>query len=236
MAVSLRVNGRTHALTVDPDTALLYVLRNDLKLNGPKFGCGRGQCGACTVILDGRAVRSCVTSLSDVGDGEIVTLEGLGTRDNPHPVQRAFIEEQAAQCGYCMNGMIMQAKAFLDQTAKPSDAEIKAALANNLCRCGTHAQIVRAGPRVGAAPAGGGALCRLIPKSPAAPCSRAPVICWSPARFPLRRTRPKLWDRGPRRSPTIASIHGLRSKPTAASPASPAAWISAPACAPRPPT
>jgi nicotinate dehydrogenase subunit A len=151
MAVSLRVNGRTHALTVDPDTALIYVLRNDLKLNGPKFGCGSGQCGACTVILDGRAVRSCVTSLSDVGDGEIVTLEGLGSRDNPHPVQRAFIEEQAAQCGYCMNGMIMQAKAFLDQTAKPSEAEIKAALANNLCRCGAHAQIVRAVRRVVAA-------------------------------------------------------------------------------------
>ena len=98
MAVSLRVNGRTHVLTVDPDTPLLYVLRNDLKLNGPKFGCGRGQCGACTVILDGRAVRSCVTALNDVRDGEIVTLEGLGSRDNPHPVQRAFIEEQAAQC------------------------------------------------------------------------------------------------------------------------------------------
>jgi nicotinate dehydrogenase subunit A len=151
MAVSLRVNGRTHALTVDPDTPLLYVLRNDLKLNGPKFGCGRGQCGACTVILDGRAVRSCVTSVNDARDGEIVTLEGLGSRENPHPVQRAFIEEQAAQCGYCLNGMIMQAKAFLDQTAKPSEAEIKAALAHNLCRCGTHAQIVRAVQRVAAA-------------------------------------------------------------------------------------
>ena len=150
MAVSLRVNGRTHALTVEPDTALLFVLRNDLKLNGPKFGCGRGECGACTVIVDGRAVRSCVTTVNDVRDGEIVTLEGLGSRDNPHPVQRAFIEEQAAQCGYCMNGMIMQAKAFLDQTAKPSEAEIKAALANNLCRCGTHTQIVRAVKRVAA--------------------------------------------------------------------------------------
>jgi len=151
MAVSLRVNGRTVAVAADPETALLYVLRNDLKLNGPKFGCGLGQCGACTVILDGRAVRSCVTSLNDARDRDIVTLEGLGTRDNPHPVQRAFIEEQAAQCGYCMNGMIMQAKAFLDQTAKPSEAEIKAALANNLCRCGTHAQIVRAVQRVVAA-------------------------------------------------------------------------------------
>jgi nicotinate dehydrogenase subunit A len=151
MAVSLRVNGRAHALTVDPDTALIFVLRNDLKLNGPKLGCGRGQCGACTVIVDGRAVRSCVTSLSDVGDGEVVTLEGLGARDNPHPVQRAFIEEQAAQCGYCLSGMIMQAKALLDQVAKPSTAEIKAALANNLCRCGTHAQIVRAVQRLAAA-------------------------------------------------------------------------------------
>jgi nicotinate dehydrogenase subunit A len=151
MAVSLRVNGRTHAVTVEPDTPLLYVLRNDLKLNGPKFGCGRGQCGACTVILDGRAVRSCVTSVGDVRDSEIVTLEGLGSRDNLHPVQRAFIEEQAAQCGYCMNGMIMQAKAFLDQIAKPSEAEIKAAMAANLCRCGSHAQIVRAVQRVAAA-------------------------------------------------------------------------------------
>jgi nicotinate dehydrogenase subunit A len=151
MAVSLRVNGRTHALTVEPDTPLLYVLRNDLKLNGPKFGCGRGQCGACTVILDGRAVRSCVTSVGEVRDGEIVTLEGLGSRDNLHPVQRAFIEEQAAQCGYCMNGMIMQAKVFLDQIAKPSEAEIKAAMATNLCRCGSHAQIVRAVQRVAAA-------------------------------------------------------------------------------------
>jgi nicotinate dehydrogenase subunit A len=151
MAVSLRVNGRTHAVTVEPDTPLLYVLRNDLKLNGPKFGCGRGQCGACTVILDGRAVRSCVTSVGDVRDSEIVTLEGLGSRDNLHPVQRAFIEEQAAQCGYCMSGMIMQAKAFLDQIAKPSEAEIKAAMAANLCRCGSHAQIVRAVQRVAAA-------------------------------------------------------------------------------------
>src|SRR5258708_12944031 len=107
MAVSLRVNGRTHALSADPDTALLYVLRNDLKLNGPKFGCGRGQCGACTVILDGRAVRSCVTTVHDAGDGEIVTLEGLGPRENLHPVQPPFIEHQAPQSAYSMNGMIM---------------------------------------------------------------------------------------------------------------------------------
>ena len=144
MAVSLRVNGRSHASTADPDTPLLYVLRNDLNLNGPKFGCGLGQCGACTVIIDGAAVRSCITSVNDARDREITTLEGLGTPENPHPVQRAFIEEQAAQCGYCMNGMIMQAKALLDHNAKPSVDEIKAALAGNLCRCGTHAQIVRA--------------------------------------------------------------------------------------------
>jgi nicotinate dehydrogenase subunit A len=151
MAISLRVNGRTHAVAADPETALLYVLRNDLKLNSPKFGCGLGQCGACTVILDGRAVRSCLTTVNEARDGEIVTLEGLGTRENPHPVQRAFIEEQAAQCGYCLSGMIMQAKAFLDQAAKPSEAEIKAALAGNLCRCGTHVQIVRAVQRAVAA-------------------------------------------------------------------------------------
>jgi nicotinate dehydrogenase subunit A len=141
---SLNVNGQKHTVEADPDTPLLYVLRNDLKLNGPKFGCGLGQCGACTVILDGTAVRSCITSVADARDREITTLEGLGTPENPHPVQRAFIEEQAAQCGYCMNGMIMQAKALLDQTAKPSVDEIKSALANNLCRCGTHSQIVRA--------------------------------------------------------------------------------------------
>jgi nicotinate dehydrogenase subunit A len=151
MAISLRVNGRSHAVAADPETALLYVLRNDLKLNSPKFGCGLGQCGACTVILDGRAVRSCLTTVNEAREAEIVTLEGLGTRENPHPVQRAFIEEQAAQCGYCLSGMIMQAKAFLDQAAKPSEAEIKAALAGNLCRCGTHVQIVRAVQRVVAA-------------------------------------------------------------------------------------
>jgi len=151
MAISLRVNGRNHTVAADPECALLYVLRNDLKLNSPKFGCGLGQCGACTVIVDGRAVRSCLTTLKEVRESEIVTLEGLGTRENPHPVQRAFIEEQAAQCGYCLSGMIMQAKAFLDQAAKPSEAEIKAALAGNLCRCGTHVQIVRAVQRVVAA-------------------------------------------------------------------------------------
>jgi nicotinate dehydrogenase subunit A len=141
---SLTVNGRDVSVTVDdPDTPLLYVLRNELGLHGPRFGCGLGQCGACTVHLDGAAVRSCVTPLSSV-TGRIVTLEGLGTDAAPHPVQQAFIDEQALQCGYCINGMIMQSAAFLARNPKPSEHEIKAELANNLCRCSTHLRIVRA--------------------------------------------------------------------------------------------
>jgi nicotinate dehydrogenase subunit A len=143
-ARSLSVNGRTVSVTVDdPDTPLLYVLRNELGLHGPRFGCGLGQCGACTVHVDGAAVRSCVTPLSAV-TGRIVTLEGLGTDAAPHPVQQAFIDEQAVQCGYCINGMIMQSAAFLARNPKPSEDEVKAELANNLCRCGTHLRIVRA--------------------------------------------------------------------------------------------
>ncbi len=141
--MTLRVNGRERTVNADPDTPLLYVLRNDLALNGPKFGCGLSQCGACTVIIDGDAVRSCVTPLSSV-TGEVTTLEGLGTVEKPHPVQKAFIAEQAAQCGYCANGMIMTSKAFLDRNKKPSDAQIREALANNLCRCGTHLRIIAA--------------------------------------------------------------------------------------------
>lgn len=143
---NLNVNGRNVAVTVDdPETPLLYLLRNDLELHGPRFGCGLAQCGACTVHVDGRAVRSCVTPLSSVSDAQaIVTLEGLGTFDNPHPVQRAFVEEQAVQCGYCINGMIMESVALLAVNKKPSEDEIKRALANNLCRCGTHVRIVRA--------------------------------------------------------------------------------------------
>ena len=141
---SLNVNGRTVSVAVDdPDTPLLYVLRNELGLHGPRFGCGLGQCGACTVHVDGAAVRSCVTPLSSV-TGRIVTLEGLGTDAAPHPVQQAFIDEQAVQYGYCINGMIMQSAAFLARNPKPSEQEIKAELANNLCRCGTHLRIVRA--------------------------------------------------------------------------------------------
>ena len=141
----LSVNGSTVSVTVhDPDTPLLYVLRNELGLRGPRFGCGLGQCGACTIHVDGNAVRSCVTPLSSIGDGKIVTLEGLGTQKRPHPLQRAFIEEQALQCGYCINGMIMQAAAFLARNPEPTEHEVKSELANNLCRCGTHRRILRA--------------------------------------------------------------------------------------------
>ena len=145
-AKTLRVNGETVAVgPAEPDTPLLYVLRNDAGLQGPHFGCGLGQCGACTVHINGEAVRSCQRPLSQVlPTDEIVTLEGLGTAENPHPLQTAFIEEQAVQCGYCTNGMIMQAAAFLSKDKSPSEAEIKAALAGNLCRCATHLRIVRA--------------------------------------------------------------------------------------------
>jgi len=148
MAVTkkLTVNGKKVTIKVDdPDMPLLYALRDNLALRGPRFGCGLAQCGACTVHVDGRAVRSCVTPVSIVGEKQkVVTLEGLGTERKPHPVQRAFIEEQAAQCGYCINGMIMESAAFLAKNKNPSEADIKKALAKNLCRCGTHARIVRA--------------------------------------------------------------------------------------------
>ncbi len=150
-AIPLHVNGRTTRVTVDdPDMPLLYALRDNLGLHGPRFGCGLGQCGSCTVHLDGRPVRSCVTPISAVGKKKIVTLEGLGTTDKLHPVQKAFIEEQAAQCGYCINGMIMEAAAFLATNKSPSDAQIKQALTRNLCRCGTHLRIVRAVQRAAA--------------------------------------------------------------------------------------
>ena len=143
---SFNVNGRAVSVTIDdPDLPLLYALRDNLGLKGPRFGCGLAQCGACTVHVDGNAVRSCVTPLSSIKSGQrVVTLEGLGTPQRPHPVQRAFIEEQAVQCGYCINGMIMESVAFLARNKRPTEAEIKQALASNLCRCGTHARIVRA--------------------------------------------------------------------------------------------
>ena len=149
---ALTVNGKCVAVTYnDPKMPLLYVLRDDLGLHGPRFGCGLGQCGACTVHVDGAAVRSCITPLSAVdANKKIVTLEGLGSPGKPHPVQKAFMDEQAVQCGYCINGMIMESAAFLAKNKKPSEAAIKNALANNLCRCGTHARIVRAVKRASA--------------------------------------------------------------------------------------
>jgi nicotinate dehydrogenase subunit A len=142
--IALKVNGKSQIVDTDPTTPLLYVLRNDLGLHGPKFGCGLGQCGACTVIINGSAVRSCSVAVSSVQNRDIATLESLGTVANPHPLQRAFIEEQAAQCGYCMNGMIMQAKVLLDRNPNPTVVEIKRALNGTLCRCGSHLRVVRA--------------------------------------------------------------------------------------------
>jgi len=142
--ITLRVNGKSRTLDVEPDTPLLYVLRNDLELNGPKFGCGLAQCGACTVLVDGKPVRSCVTPVSAAAKGQVTTIEGLGTPERLHPLQRAFIEEQACQCGYCGNGMVMSAKALLDRNPRPSEAQIKAALDGHLCRCASHNRIVRA--------------------------------------------------------------------------------------------
>jgi nicotinate dehydrogenase subunit A len=145
MKIALNVNGKTSTFEIDdPQMPLLYALRNDLGLHGPRFGCGLGQCGSCTVLVDGNAVRSCLYPVGSVGQAKVTTLEGLGSSTHPHPLQKAFIEEQAVQCGYCINGMIMQAKALLDTNKHPSDDEIKRALAGNLCRCGTHVRIVRA--------------------------------------------------------------------------------------------
>ena len=142
--IALKVNGRSHTVDVDPATPLLYVLSDDLALRGPKFGCGLGQCGSCTVIVRGRAIRSCVTPVSTIGDAEVTTLEGLGTVERPHPIQRAFIDEQAAQCGYCLNGVILTAKAFLDQNPKATGAQIQQAMSGVLCRCFTHTRMLRA--------------------------------------------------------------------------------------------
>ena len=144
MRIQLRVNGRAVTIDVNPATPLLYVLRNDLRLDGPKFGCGLGQCGACTVLAGGEPIRSCVTTVSMAGGKEIFTLEGLGTPRHPHPIQQAFINEQAAQCGYCLSGVILTAKAFLDTNPNPTDEQIRRALSGVLCRCGTHLEIIRA--------------------------------------------------------------------------------------------
>ena len=144
MAINIKVNGALRSVPAEPDTPLLYVLRNDLGLSAAKFGCGLGQCGTCTVLVDGAPVRSCIVPIGTLGQSEITTIEGIGTVEQPHPLQAAFIEEQAVQCGYCIPGMIMMAKALLDRKEQPSEAEIRLALASNLCRCGTHNRIVRA--------------------------------------------------------------------------------------------
>ena len=142
--ITLKVNGRAHRLDLDPATPLLYVLADDLELRGPKFGCGLSQCGACTVLVNGEAARSCVTPVSEVADAEITTLEGLGTPENPHPIQQAFIAEQAAQCGFCLSGVILTAKAFLDKNPNAGDAEIQQALSGVLCRCFANLRMHRA--------------------------------------------------------------------------------------------
>ncbi|HEY2844156.1 MAG TPA: (2Fe-2S)-binding protein [Bryobacteraceae bacterium] len=144
MPTTFKVNGQAHTLDLDPATPLLYALSDDLQLNGPKFGCGLGQCGACTVIVKGQAVRSCVTPIQSVAGAEITTLEGLGTPQKPHPIQQAFIDEQAAQCGFCLNGVVMTAKAFLDKNPKATEAEIQQAMSGVLCRCFTNVRMLRA--------------------------------------------------------------------------------------------
>jgi nicotinate dehydrogenase subunit A len=144
MATNLKVNGQIRRTNAKPETPLLYVLRNDFLLNGAKFGCGLSQCGACTVLIDGKAVRSCVTPIEGIVNADITTIEGVGTPDKLHPLQKAFIDEQAAQCGYCTNGMIMAAKELLDRNPRPTEDDVRKALATNLCRCGTHNRIIRA--------------------------------------------------------------------------------------------
>jgi nicotinate dehydrogenase subunit A len=142
--ISLKVNGQAHSLDLDPTTPLLYVLSDDLALRGPKFGCGLGQCGACTVIVNGRAIRSCITPVDSVQGEEITTLEGLGTLETPHPIQKAFIEEQAAQCGFCLSGVILTAKTLLDNYPNASESEIQEGMSRVLCRCFTHTRMLRA--------------------------------------------------------------------------------------------
>jgi nicotinate dehydrogenase subunit A len=142
--ITLRVNATSRTLDADPQMPLLYALRNDLELKGPRFGCGKGQCGACSVLIDGAVVRSCITPMSAVGQRPVTTLEGLGSSAKPSVVQAAFIEEQAAQCGYCINGMIMTASELLKRNPRPTEAQVREALALNLCRCGTHGRIIRA--------------------------------------------------------------------------------------------
>jgi nicotinate dehydrogenase subunit A len=153
--LTLHVNGAARTAEADPDTPLLYVLRNDLALTGTKFGCGLAQCGACTVLVAGRPVRSCVTPVSAVGSQPVTTIEGLGSPERPDPVQAAFVAEQAAQCGYCTAGMVVSARALLEQNRRPTEADVKQALAGNLCRCGSHVRVIRAVLRAAATMPGG---------------------------------------------------------------------------------
>ena len=141
MSITLRVNGRSHTLDIDPATPLLYALSDDLELRGPKFGCGLGQCGACVALVDGAAVRTCITPVRSAAGKEIVTLDGLGTPEKPHPIQQAFIDEQAAQCGFCLSGVILTAKAFLDKNPRASEEQLQQALSTVLCRCFTHTRM-----------------------------------------------------------------------------------------------
>lgn len=150
--ISLKVNGKSRVVNAEPDTPLLYVLRGNLGLHGPRFGCGLGQCGACTVLVDGNTVRSCMLPASSAQNKSVTTLEGLGSVAHPHPIQAAFVEEQAAQCGYCMNGMIMGAKALLDKNPHPTISDIKQSLNRYICRCGTHLRIIRAIQRAAGSP------------------------------------------------------------------------------------
>jgi nicotinate dehydrogenase subunit A len=149
MSITLKVNGRSHTVDADPATPLLYVLSDDLELKGPKFGCGLGQCGACTVIVKGQAIRSCVTTVKAMEGAEITTLDGIGTIEKPHPIQKAFSAEQAAQCGFCLSGVILTAKALLDKNPKPSEEQIQQAMSGVLCRCFTHTRMLRAIRRAG---------------------------------------------------------------------------------------
>jgi len=144
MAITLKVNGVSHTVDVDPATPLLYVLSDDLQLNGPKFGCGLGQCGCCTVLVKGQAVRSCITPVSTVAGAEVTTLEGIGSVEKPHPIQQAFIDEQAAQCGFCLSGVILTAKAYLDRNPKANEADIRNAMSGVLCRCGANTRMLKA--------------------------------------------------------------------------------------------
>jgi nicotinate dehydrogenase subunit A len=142
--ISLKVNGATHTVDVDPATPLLYVLSDDLQLNGPKFGCGLGQCGCCTVLVKGQAVRSCIAPVSTVNGAEVTTLEGLGTVEKPHPIQQAFIDEQAVQCGFCLSGVILTAKAYLDRNPKANERDVRNAMSGVLCRCGANSRMLKA--------------------------------------------------------------------------------------------